>query len=106
MKTVLTDKFELNEFGKYPMKVIIDRLTKDEVCFDIEFKQEEEEEWFVNTITDKELLVELSDLCGFVLKEGKNERVELKGNERVYVVKKENGKIVFYELLTDDCLLD
>jgi hypothetical protein len=88
------------------MKVIIDRLSKQEVCFDIEFKQEEEEDELVNTITDKELLVEISDLCGFVLKEGKNERIELKGDERVYVVKKENGKIVFYELITDDCLLD
>lgn len=106
MKTFLTDKFELNEFGKYPMKVIVDRLDKEEVCFDLEFKQEEEEDELVNTITNKELLVEISDLCGFVLKEGKNEKIELKGNERVYVVKKENGKIVFYEILTDDCLLD
>jgi hypothetical protein len=101
MKTILTDKFELGNFGKYPIKLIVDRLGKDEVCFDIEFKQEEEEDELVNTITDTELLTEISDLCGFVLKKGKNVKVELKGDERVYVVKKENGKIIFYELLTD-----
>jgi hypothetical protein len=104
MKTVLTDKLELNEFGKYPMKVIIDRLSKEEVCFDLEFKQEEGE--LLNTITNTDLLTEISDLCGFVLNKGKNDKIELKGDERVYVVKKEGGKIVFYELLTDDCLLD
>jgi hypothetical protein len=107
MQTILTDKFDLNGLGKYPMKVIVDKLgksDKEEVCFELQFKQEENE--LINTITNEELLAEISDLCGFVLNEGKNTEIKLKGNERVYVVNKENGKIVFYELLTDDCLLD
>jgi uncharacterized ubiquitin-like protein YukD len=107
MQTVLTDKFDLTMFGKYPIKVIIDKLDKSEkedICFELEFRQEENE--LINTITNTDLLVEISDFCGFVLNEGKNTEIKLKGNETVYVVNKENGKIVFYELLTDDCLLD
>jgi len=107
MQTVLTDKFDLNGFGKYPMKVIVDKLDKsdkEEICFELEFKQEEGE--LINMITNEELLSEISDLCGFDLEKGKDVEVKLKGYERVYIPQKENGKIVFYEILTDDCLLD
>ena len=94
MKTVLVDKFDLNLFGKYPIRVIIDRANKDEVCFELEFKQEEGE--LINTVTNEQTLVEVSDLCGFVLEEGKEQKIDFNGYERVYVVEKENGKIVFY----------
>ncbi len=107
MKTILTDKFDLNRFGKYPMKVIVDKLDKsdkEEICFELEFKQEEGE--LINMITNEELLSEISDLCGFDLEKGKDVEVKLKGYERVYIPQKENGKIIFYEILTDDCLLD
>ena len=105
MQTILMDKFDLNGFGKYPMKVIVDKLDKEEICFELEFKQEEGE--LINTITNEELLAEISDLCGFDLEKGKDVEIKLKGSERVYIPQKENGKILFfYEILTDDSLLD
>jgi len=104
MRIILTDKFDLGMFKKYPIKVIVDKISKEEVCFNLEFSQEEGE--LVNTITDEEMLVQLNDYCGLVLDKGKNTEVKLEGNDRVYVVEKKEDKLIIYEILTDDCLLD
>jgi len=96
---VLSDRMDLSLFDRYPQRIIIDKLSKDEACFEIEFRQEEGE--LINTITNEEMLVELSDLCGFIIEKGKKQKVKLKERgDRIFVVKKEDN-LEFYEILVD-----
>jgi len=103
MRIILKDKLDLTMFKKYPLKLILDKIDKEEACFNIEFAQEENE--LFNEIQDLEFLAELSDYCGFVINEERRP-YKLKENDRIYVSIKENGKIIFYEILIDYCLLD
>jgi len=99
MRIVLTDTFDFKLFKKLPIRIIIDKIDREEACFNLEFSQEEGE--LTNLITDREMLVRISDYCGFVLNEGKKDEVVLRENDRVYVVKKENSSLLFYEILID-----
>jgi hypothetical protein len=97
MRTILSDKFSLDILESYPKKVIIDKVEKEEFCTHLEFSQEMNE--LINTITDKDLINEISDLCGFDLIEGKDTLIKLKNYDEFYVVTKEGKKIVIYEIL-------
>jgi len=84
-------------FESYPEKLVIDKVEKDEFCTHLEFAQEMNE--LVNTVTDKDLINEIIDLCGFDLKEGKDTPIKLKKYDELYVVSKEGKKILIYEIL-------
>jgi hypothetical protein len=100
MRTVLVDKFDLSMFKEYPIEIVIDKPWKEEVCIDLEDGQEEG--FLVNTITDEEIIVRISDMCGFELKKGQDVEVKLKENDRVFVVFKEEDKIKIYEILINN----
>jgi len=103
MRIILKDKIDLNMFERYPLKLILDKINKEEACFNIEFAQEEGE--LFNEVQDLEFLAELSDYCGFVISDERKD-YELRETDRIYIPVKEKGKMVFYELLMDYCLLD
>jgi len=97
MRTILSDKFELDMLEDYPKRMIVDKPEKEEFCIHIEFAQEEGE--LINTITNEELINEISDMCEFALQKGKDVKVKLKEYDEFYVVSKEGKKLVIYEVL-------
>lgn len=97
MRTVLVDKFDLGMFKEYPIEVIIDKPYKEEFCIDIEHGQEDG--FLVNAITNEDLLVQISDLCGFELKKGEDVEVKLKEEDRVFVVTNNGKKLLIHEIL-------
>jgi hypothetical protein len=97
MRLYLLDRFDLNMFKEYPVNVTIDRAYEDELCLALELHQEEGD--LVNTITDEETVMQIGELCGFELLRGKEQDVKLDEGDKAYIVKKENGKLTFWEVL-------
>jgi len=97
MRLILLDRFNLNMFKEYPIGVVIDKLSVNEFCLGVENAQDEG--YLINTITDESLLKEISKLCGFELKKGEKKRVKLFLYDKVYIIKKRDKKLIFYEIL-------
>ena len=97
MRLILLDRFNLNMFKEYPIGVVLSKIEVDEFCLGVENAQEEG--YLINTVTDEELLKQLSELCGFELRKGEKKRVKLNFYDKAYIVKKRGKKITFYELL-------
>ena len=96
MRLVLLDKFELNKLESYPANLTVDKVESDEVCIALENAQEFG--YLVNTVTDEELIMQISELCGFELMRGEERGEKLKEDDKAYVVQREGKKLTFFEI--------
>ena len=96
MRLVLLDRFNLNKLESYPANLTIDKIESDEVCISLENAQNYG--YLVNTVTDEELIMQISELCGFELMRGEERGEKLKEDDKAYVVQREGKKLTFFEI--------